>query len=388
MENVKKWLFDANRQTNQSVAQFGTDATLIQSHLPHVKPFDPPTDKNELCVAKHLENGVTAVVTDDVAPSDSVSNVDSRTSKKRSSAGGNSNVSATSSARIKAEADMAALIARQRLFKDKHALEEQEEQLRKRKEQLDLDMEIAASVAKVKVLMASEGSRAFSVKSNGMNSYLEREQRQTPTLNAGAETFVPAVVEQPQHISIGDEPCSHSLDSRPKEERTELQPQVALPKELEPKMQQGKIQSTQLCHQFQSHSENPAPIMQGSIDHNRLITVLEKQNEITSLLVEQQSLFFLPRQDIQIFYGDPLQFQTFMRAFKHSIEDKTHSAKDCLYFLEQYTRGQPRNLVRSCQHMPHDEGYARAKSVARIFWQFLENRFCDGEGPHMASVET
>ncbi len=282
---------------------------------------------------------MTAVVTDDVTPSDSVSNVASGTSKKRSSAGGKSNVSTTSSARIKAEADMAALIARQKLLKDKHALEEQEEQLRKRKEQLDLDMEIAASMAKVKVLMASEGSRASSVKSNGMNSYLERELRKAPILNADAETFVPVAVEQPQYIPTGDQPCSHLLDARPKEKRTELQPQVASSKGLEPKMQQGKIQSAQSCHQFQLYPENPAPIMPSSIDHNRLITVLEKQNEITSLLVEQQSLFFLPRRDIQIFDGDPLQFQTFMRTFEHSIEDKTHSAKDCLYFLEQCTRG-------------------------------------------------
>lgn len=52
-----------------------------------------------------------------------------------------------------------------------------------------------------------------------------------------------------------------------------------------------------------------------------------------------------------------------MLAFEHSIEEKTHIAKDCLFFLEQYIRGQPRELVRSCQHMPHDLGYVRAKSL-------------------------
>lgn len=110
------------------------------------------------------------------------------------------------------------------------------------------------------------------------------------------------------------------------------------------------------------------PMVQSSTDHDRLITVeetVEKQDEITSLLVEQQSLSLLPRRDIQIFDGDPLQFQTFMMAFEHSIEEKTASAKDCLYFLEQYTRGQPRELVRSCQHMPHDQGYAKAKFLLR-----------------------
>ena len=56
-------------------------------------------------------------------------------------------LSSTSSARIKTEADMPALIARKKQ-KDKHDLEEQE-RLRKRKEELDLEMEMAASIAKV-----------------------------------------------------------------------------------------------------------------------------------------------------------------------------------------------------------------------------------------------
>lgn len=138
--------------------------------------------------------------------SDSVSNVASRATKARSSTGSKSSVSSTSSARIKAEADMAALIARQRLLKNKHALEEQEEQLRKKREQLDLEMEIVETMAKVNVLKDSEGSRASGAK-GGMNSYLGREQRKAPTLNVDAETFVPAAVGQPsQYLSAGDQP--------------------------------------------------------------------------------------------------------------------------------------------------------------------------------------
>lgn len=196
-----------------------------------------------------------------------------------------------------------------------------------------MEIEIVETMAKVNVLKASEGSRASSAK-DGMNSYLGREQRKAPMLNV-----VPVAVGQPsQYLSAGD------------------QPQVTFSKL---KMQQGRM------HGAQAYAENPAPMVQSSTNHDRLITVLEKQNEITSLLVERQSLLLLPRRDIQIFDGDPLQFQTFMMTFEHSIEEKTASAKDCLYFLEQYTRGQPRELVRSCQHMPHDQGYAKAKFLLR-----------------------
>lgn len=87
----------------------------VQSWLKQLEkaPREPP--------ALHVEDK------DEIQPCDSISNHGSNKS------GSKSNVSTTSSARVKAEAKMAALIARQKLLKEKHALEEQEEQLRKKK---------------------------------------------------------------------------------------------------------------------------------------------------------------------------------------------------------------------------------------------------------------
>ena len=57
-------------------------------------------------------------------------------------------------------------------------------------------------------------------------------------------------------------------------------------------------------------------------------------------------------------------------SFEHlSMAWKTRPAKlafagiDCLYFLEQFTRGQPRELVHSCQHMFLECGYVLAKKL-------------------------
>lgn len=66
-----------------------------------------------------------------------------------------------------------------------------------------------------------------------------------------------------------------------------------------------------------------------------------------------------------MFSGDPLDFQLFMQAIKHNIEDKTDSNEDRLYFLEQYTVGQPKELVRSCLHMDAATGYAEAKRLLK-----------------------
>jgi len=45
------------------------------------------------------------------------------------------------------------------------------------------------------------------------------------------------------------------------------------------------------------------------------------------------------------------------------MEEKTTNWSDCLHFLKQYTRGQPRDLVCSCQHLHSEQGYQRAKSL-------------------------
>lgn len=70
------------------------------------------------------------------------------------------------------------------------------------------------------------------------------------------------------------------------------------------------------------------------------------------------------------FKGSPLQYHSFFKSFESGVESKNESPSDRLYFLEQYTRGHPKEIVKSCQHMPADHGYLRAKAL-------LQERFGD-----------
>lgn len=101
----------------------------------------------------------------------------------------------------------------------------------------------------------------------------------------------------------------------------------------------------------------------GNRDQNNVLDIMKRQNEITTLLIQQPQLTSLPKRDIQIFDGDPLQYHTFMRAFENGVESKSDRYSDCLYFLEQFTRGRPRELVRSCQHVDPERGYTQAKAM-------------------------
>lgn len=70
----------------------------------------------------------------------------------------------------------------------------------------------------------------------------------------------------------------------------------------------------------------------------------------------------LPPQEIPTFEGDLLHFRSFIKSFDQGVEQKAEEI-DCLYYLEHFTRGQPRELVRSCQHMVPERGYMVARKL-------------------------
>lgn len=109
---------------------------------------------------------------------------------------------------------------------------------------------------------------------------------------------------------------------------------------------------------------NINPQQNGQIPPGDVVTIMHRQNEITTALLQQQRLLSLPAWDIPVYEGDPLQYKAFIKAFERGVEDKASRA-DCLYYLEQFTAGQPKELVRSCQHMAPERAYVVAKGLLR-----------------------
>ena len=109
----------------------------------------------------------------------------------------------------------------------------------------------------------------------------------------------------------------------------------------------------------------PSPASVQNIGQDTICKIMQHQNEITTMLMQQQMSATLPQRNIAVFDGDPLQCISFIQTFEHCIEAKASSYQDCLYYLEQFTRGQPRAVVRSCLHMPPHQGYERAKALLK-----------------------
>ena len=51
--------------------------------------------------------------------------------------------------------------------------------------------------------------------------------------------------------------------------------------------------------------------------------------------------------------------------FEGQIESRTQSSTERLYYLEQYTAGDVKELIRSCHHLPPDEGYEEARRLLK-----------------------
>ncbi|KAK0143558.1 hypothetical protein N1851_018298 [Merluccius polli] len=95
-------------------------------------------------------------------------------------------------------------------------------------------------------------------------------------------------------------------------------------------------------------SNHHSALVTSSSDQSHIITVLEKQNEITAI------------RDIQVFDSDPLQYHTFIRAFEHSIEEKTDSPKDCYTSLNSTPGGSLGSLSEA------------------VIWPMIEQGLCQG----------
>ena len=78
----------------------------------------------------------------------------------------------------------------------------------------------------------------------------------------------------------------------------------------------------------------------------------------------------LPEVVIPKFSGDPLDFASFVRSFDSRIASRTSDKGERLYYLEQFTVGTAREIVRSCMHMPLELAYQEAR-------RRLERRFGD-----------
>lgn len=236
-------------------------------------------------------------------------------------------------------------------LKQKHGLEEQKQHIRRKREQQELETMLAESTIKLPVLQASD-NHSCAKASNAMNSYCKKVMQcsvPTHTLDPTADEFYYEPQSKPQPPQKQAASAKHPIVGRAPQYR-ESQHLTPRPKEEEwAGLNRGSYQA---AGQQSLHVSTLTP-------NGELFSLMQRQNEITSSLV-QQRLSSLPARDIPLFDGDPLQYISFIRTFEQGMEEKGIK-RDSVYYLDQFTRGQPWELVHICLHMTPELGYEKAK---------------------------
>jgi len=93
--------------------------------------------------------------------------------------------------------------------------------------------------------------------------------------------------------------------------------------------------------------------------------VLQQQNRLTELLGEQQQQSLLPSLPLTKFTSDHLEYSTFIRSLESQVEAKVSANDVRLQYLEQYLRGEPKDLSKGCLHLERHSGYLEAKRLLK-----------------------
>ena len=295
----------------------------------------------------------------DVQPSDSASqltNVKSYASSTRSS---------ISVARIEESARMAELQAESKALKQRQILHERERRLNEEKsklafelKELELETELAKVRARESVFAEAESAVTKVEKTKGSVITTDSRHSCNKTPKAGEELEV-------QRQKLTSRTKANILDC---DDDAFLEPYSQYSKQRQERQKSAiaSIAGNQgTKFPFNNAAENK---------------ILKQQNTIMKELVIQQQRTTLPRREMFVFNGDLTQYQTFCRSFKALIEDKEPDPSSKLYYLEQFTSGRAQELVRSCLHLPHNQGYAKARDL-------LEKKFGHRHKIAMAHIE-
>ena len=273
------------------------------------------------------------------------SSVCSRVSKTstRSKASSKSSVA---SGRAKERAKAAELMAKAAMLEERQALEHKAERLR-------LEEELAVAQAR---------ERAY--------AEMEREENGEHVL--GAHYREPAMLIPPSHSLSADgmpefKPLlttvtstrtvpSHAADAHTTGRASGLPSLQSLPRPVQYTMLNPSAPEFSLKSQLDSRQN----VSSGSFQE-----VLNKQNQLTEMIVEQHQQSLLPPLTISKFTGDHLEYDTFIRSFESQIESKLKSNDVRLRYLDQYLDGEPKELIKGCLHLGNTHGFPEAKKLLR-----------------------
>lgn len=172
------------------------------------------------------------------------------------------------------------------------------------------------------------GSRSSSRVSDGMNSYFRKNAAQNETsakLNPHASEYLPDQMQCGHGVFMQTESSSEQQVVRPKTTHGSVKAHdMNTPAQYSP--QRPNVQT---------HVQKGVPLVVNDGNQGDIYNIIQRQNDITALLVQQNLSSTFPPRDIPVYDDDPLQFEVFIRAFERGVERKTDDYGVCSHYLEQ-----------------------------------------------------
>ena len=289
--------------------------------------------------------------------------------------------SAVSSMRAAESARKAGLLARVQMLKEKQKMEEEELEMKRRKEELELRVEIAEAEARERAL--AEHLESEEVRLNGSSSHAR--------LVGGASGVDPSSYRGSVAVHTGTTGAS-GVDLSSYRSNVEVHAGTTGARGVDPTPHTRTAHMrAEICHDSTvSQTDKTIKFRESSGFHHssqnndnlnsNVVELVHQQSVCTQAMLTQTQRSLLPKAEIPVFSGDVTKYQSFLRAFDTRIANRAEDDEERLYFLDQYTSGKPKDVVRSCLHMPPGTGYWQAREL-------LNKRYGDEDTISAAFVE-
>ena len=86
-------------------------------------------------------------------------------------------------------------------------------------------------------------------------------------------------------------------------------------------------------------------------------------NNLMGTLVSYNLRSLMPKIEIAKFGGEATEYKSFIKSFDSLIGNNLPNDEEKLYYLEQYTFGKPREIIKGCLHMDAGDGYKEARHL-------------------------
>ena len=95
------------------------------------------------------------------------------------------------------------------------------------------------------------------------------------------------------------------------------------------------------------------------------LDILRKQADLSQMTATQQPRSLLPTHEPPMSSGDVMSYSEFMAVFETLIGSKVGNSRERLYFLDQYTSGKAKELIKVCLQTRSGDPYKEARRLLK-----------------------